>query len=79
MLLAGLTKPGEVGEILGRNSRPISAEVALPRLQSEIKVTLFLFASRSLLANDLRLMVKVIDKAIVINVKIYKKMALFNQ
>ena len=63
----------------GREFRPISAEVALPRLQSEIKVTLFLFASRSLLANDLRLMVKVIDKAIVINVKIYKKMALFNQ
>ena len=41
-----------------RNSRPISAEVALPRLQSEIKVALFLFASHSFLANNLRFMVK---------------------
>ena len=56
----------------GRNSRPIPAEVALPRLQSEIKVALFLFASRSFLANFLRFMVKLIDKAIVINVKIHK-------
>ena len=72
MLLAGLTKPGEVGEILGRNSRPISAEVALPRLQSEIKVTLFLFASHSFLANNLRFMVKLIVKTIVINRKIRK-------
>ena len=55
-----------------RNSRPISAEVALPRLQSEIKVALFLFASHSFLANYLRFMVKLIDKAIVINVKIHK-------
>ena len=45
----------------GRNSRPISAEVAL-----------FLFASHSFLANYLRFMVKLIDKAIVINVKIHK-------
>ena len=29
-----------------RNSRSISAEVALPRLQSEIKVAWFLFASQ---------------------------------
>ena len=56
----------------GRNSRPISAEVTLPRLQSEIKVTLFLFASHSFLANSLRFMVKLIDKAIVINGKIHK-------
>ena len=56
----------------GRNSRPISAEVTLPRLQSEIKVALFLFASHSFLANYLRFMVKLIDKAIVINVKIHK-------
>jgi hypothetical protein len=49
----------------GRNSRPISAEVDLPRPQSEIKVTMFLFASHSF-------MVKLIDKAIVINVKIHK-------
>ena len=45
----------------GRNSLPISAEVAL-----------FLFASHSFLANYLRFMVKLIDKAIVINVKIHK-------
>jgi hypothetical protein len=31
----------------------IPAEVALPRLQSEIKVALFLFASRSFLAKNL--------------------------
>jgi hypothetical protein len=53
-----------------RNSRPISAEIALPQLQSEIKVALFLFASRSFLANNLHFMIKLIDKAIVINVKI---------
>jgi hypothetical protein len=46
----------------GRNSRPISAEVALPRLQSEFKVALFLFASHSFLANNLRFMVKLIVK-----------------
>ena len=51
----------------GRNSRPISAEVSLPRLQSEIKVALFLFASHSFLANNLRFMVKPIVKTIVIN------------
>ena len=56
----------------GWNSRPISAEVALPRLQSEIKVALSLFASHSFLANYLHFMVKLIDKAIVINVKIHK-------
>jgi hypothetical protein len=33
---------------------------------------LFLFASHSFLANYLRFMVKLIDKAIVINVKIHK-------
>ena len=56
----------------GRNVRPISAEVALPRLQSEIKVALFLFASHSFLANNLRFMVKLIVKTIVINGKIHK-------
>jgi hypothetical protein len=30
-------------------------EVALPRLQSEIKVALFLFASHSFLANNLKI------------------------
>jgi hypothetical protein len=55
-----INEAGEVGAI------------ALPRLQSEIKVTLFLFASHSFLANYLHFMVKLIDKAIVINVKIHK-------
>ena len=56
-----------------RSSRPISAEVALPRLQSEIKVALlFLFANHSFLANNLRFMVKLIVKTIVINAKIHK-------
>jgi hypothetical protein len=50
----------------------MSAEVALRRLQSEIKVALFLFASLSFLENNLRFMVKLIDKAIVINGKIHK-------
>jgi hypothetical protein len=50
-----------VGEILSL----VSAEVALPRLQSEIKVALFLFASHSFLANNLRFMVKLIVKTIV--------------
>ena len=56
----------------GRSSRPISAEIALPWLQSEIEVALFPFASCSFLANNLRFKVKLIDKAIVINVKIHK-------
>ena len=51
--LTGLTKADEVAEI----SCPISVEIALPRLQSEIKVALFLFASRSFLANNLHFMV----------------------
>ena len=51
----------------GRSSLPISAEVALPRLQSEIKVALFLFASHSFLANNLRFMVKLIVKTIFSN------------
>jgi hypothetical protein len=56
----------------GRNSSPISAEVALPRLQGEIKVALFLFASHSFLENSLRFMVKLIVKTSVINGKIHK-------
>ena len=43
-----------------------------PRLQSEIKVTPFLFTSHSFLANNLRFMVKPIHKIIVINGKIHK-------
>jgi hypothetical protein len=45
----------------GRNSSPISAEVTLPRPQSKIKVAMFLFVSRSFLANNLRFMVNLID------------------
>ena len=56
----------------GRNSRPISADVAIPRIQSEFKVVLFLFASCPFLANNLRFMVKLIDKAFIINVNINK-------
>jgi hypothetical protein len=56
----------------GPNSRPISAEVALPRLKSEIKVAFFLFASHSFLAYNFRFMVKLIDKAVVIHLKIHK-------
>jgi len=56
----------------GRNCRPVSAEVALPRLQSEIKYALLLFASSSFLTNNLCFMVKLIDKAIVINLKMHK-------
>ena len=56
----------------GQSSRPISAEVALPRLQSEIKVAFFLFASHSFLANNLRFMKKLIVKTIVINGKMHK-------
>ena len=52
----------------GRNS----AEVALPGLQSEIKAALFLFACHPFLANNLCFMVKQIDKAILINVKIHR-------
>jgi hypothetical protein len=48
---------------------PISADVTLLGLQNEIKVPLFLFASHSFLANNLHFMVKLIDKAIVINGK----------
>jgi len=71
-IVYGVYVQGSPNQAKWASSRPISAEIALPRLQSKIKVTLFLFASRSLLANNLRFMVKVIDKAIVINVKIYK-------
>jgi hypothetical protein len=63
----GLTKPGEVGEIL--------ALYRLKSLSLDYKaklVALFLFASHSFLANNLRFMVKLIVKTIVINGKIYK-------
>jgi hypothetical protein len=53
----------------GQNPCPISTEVALLRLKSEIKVALFLFANHSFLANNFRFMVKLIDKTIVINGK----------
>ena len=60
----------------GRYSRPMSAEIALSWLQSEINVASFLFASRFFLANNLCFMVNLIDKAIVINVKIHKNVLL---
>jgi hypothetical protein len=62
-----LTKPGEVGEVL--------ALCLLKSLSPDCKaklVALFLFASHSFLANNLRFMVKLIDKTIVINGKIHK-------
>jgi hypothetical protein len=62
-----LTKPGEVGEVL--------ALYWLKSLSPDCKaklVALFLFASHSFLANNLRFMVKLIDKTIVINGKIHK-------
>jgi hypothetical protein len=42
------------------------AEVAFLQFQSEIKVTLFLFASRPFLSNNLRFILKLIDKATVV-------------
>ena len=63
----GLTKPGEVGEVL--------ALYWLKSLSPDYKaklVALFLFASHSFLTNNLRFMVKLIDKTIVINGKIHK-------
>ena len=56
----------------GRYYRPISTEVALPRLQIEIKVALVLLASHSFLANNLRFMEKLIVKTSAFNGKIHK-------
>jgi hypothetical protein len=51
VLLAGLTKPAEVGDILALyRLKSLSLDY---NLQSEIKVALFLFASHSFLANNL--------------------------
>jgi hypothetical protein len=68
VLLAGLTKPGEVGEIL-----------ALYRLKSlsldykaKLKSPCFFLQVNSFFANNLRFMVKLIVKTIVINGKIHK-------
>jgi len=55
-----------------QSSPLILVEVALPQLKSEIEVALFHFASRFFLANNFRFMVKLIDKAVIIHVKIYK-------
>jgi hypothetical protein len=55
-----------------QSSPLILVEVALPQLKIEIEVALFLFASRSFLANNFRFMVKLIDKAVIIHVKIHK-------
>ena len=59
MLLAGLTKPGEVGEIL--------ALYSLKSLSLDYKAKLVAL----FLANNLRFMVKLIVKTIVINGKIH--------
>ena len=68
MLLAGLTKPGEVGEILALYPlKSLSLDY-----KAKLIVALFLFASHSFLANNLRFMVKLIVKTIVINGKIHK-------
>jgi hypothetical protein len=55
----------------GRNSRPISAEIALPRSDSkaQIKSPCFFLQVSPFLVNNLRFMVKLIN---VINVKIHK-------
>ena len=58
---SGTSKRAHQARQSGRNSSPISAEVALPRPQSKIKVAMFLFASRSFLANNLRFMINLID------------------
>jgi hypothetical protein len=47
----------------GQNSCPLLAEVAFPRLLSEVKIALFLFESRYFLANNFYFLVKFINKA----------------
>ena len=74
--MSGFTKPREVSKVLALQC--ISAEIALLRLQSEIIVALFLFASRSFLANNLHFKVKVIDKANEINIKIHKNETMYH-
>jgi hypothetical protein len=67
LLLAGLTKPGKVGEIL--------ALYWLKSLSLDYKAKLkspCFFLQVTLLANNLRFMVKLIVKTIVINRKIHK-------
>jgi hypothetical protein len=59
VLLGGFTKPGEVGEIL-----------VLYSLKS-LSLALFIFAGHSFLANNLRFMVKLIVKTIIINGKVH--------
>jgi hypothetical protein len=66
VLLAGLTKPGEVGEILALYSlKSLSLDY-----KAKLKSPCF-FLQVSFLANNLRFMVKLIVKTIVINGKIH--------
>ena len=67
MRYQGLIKPGEVGENLA-----LYWLKSLSLNYKEIKVALFLFASHSFLANNLRFMVKLIVKTMLINGKIHK-------
>ena len=64
MLLAGLTEPGEVLSLYQLKSLSLD-------YKAKLKSPWF-FLQVSFLANYLRFMVKLIDKAIVINVKIHK-------
>jgi hypothetical protein len=71
VLLAGLTKPGEVGEILALYRLKSLSFDYKAKLKSPcffLQVTLFF----KFLANNLRFMVKLIVKTIVINGKIHK-------
>jgi hypothetical protein len=45
------TEQGSPNQAKWGNSRPISAEVALPRLQSEIKVAVFLLIDKAIVIN----------------------------
>ena len=65
----GLTKPNEVGEILPLYPLELPCWSCPTSTPKQIKVALFLFVSCSFLANNLTFMVKLIDKAIIINVK----------
>jgi hypothetical protein len=55
-LVTGFTKPGEVGEILALYQLKSPSLDCKAKLKA-IKVALFLFASHSFLANNLRFMV----------------------
>jgi hypothetical protein len=69
VLLAGLTKPGEVGEILALYLlKSLSLDY-----KAKLKSPCFFLQVNSFLTNNLRFMVKLIVKTIVINGKIHIK------